>query len=477
MSTRFPDDRGASCADHQREAAQSPQSPGLCSAPCELVDSYAISTASTNAATAANRGINGSAGRRVLIIVENLPVPFDRRVWSEARTLARHGYAVTIICPKGPGATASFEIIDGIAIYRHWLPKEGRGVLGYFAEYGAALFWEFVLSLRILARHGFDVIHACNPPDLIFLIGAFHKFLFGKSFIFDQHDINPELYEAKFGRRGLLWRGMVLLERLTFALADVTIATNQSYRTIALDRGRMNPDRVFVVRSGPDLSRAQLLASDPSWKNGRKFLVGYLGVIGKQEGLDLLLHSIKHIHGRRLRDDVQFAIVGSGPELAEIKALSTALGLDELVTFTGRVDDPTLFTILSTADVCVNPDRPNAMNDKSTMNKIMEYMALGKPIVQFDLTEGRVSAGDASLYVRNTDTAEFGDKILELLDDPARRARMGAFGKSRICNGLAWDHEIPKLLGAYDKVFSLRCASDRQRRADGLEWSRHDSPR
>ena len=213
----------------------------------------------------------------MLIIVENLPVPFDRRVWSEATTLSRHGYDVTIICPKGPHATASFEVIEGINIYRHWLPTEGRGLLGYVAEYGAALFWEFVLSLKILTKHGFDVIHACNPPDLIFLVGAFHKFLFGKSFIFDQHDINPELYDAKFGRRGLLWRAMVLFERLTFALADVSIATNQSYRTIAVERGRMKPDRVFVVRSGPNLSRVRSLPPDPSWRNGRKFLVGYVG--------------------------------------------------------------------------------------------------------------------------------------------------------------------------------------------------------
>ena len=193
---------------------------------------------------------------------------------------------------------------------------------------------------------------------------------------------------------------MVLLERITFALSDVSIATNQSYRAIAIERGRMNPDRVFVVRSGPNLSRVRPLPPDQAWKKGRKFLVAYVGVIGKQEGLDLLLESIKHIRSRRKRDDVHFLIVGSGPELEEVKTLATAFELDELVTFTGRIDDATLFTILSTADVCVNPDRPSAMNDKSTMNKIMEYMALGKPIVQFDLTEGRVSAGDASLYVR-----------------------------------------------------------------------------
>lgn len=473
MLTPFRDDRDASHSD-RADAAKSPKSAGVNGELYQLTRSDAASAGLAGVAPAAQPGINYSVRRRVLIIVENLPVPFDRRVWSEATTLSRHGYEVSIICPKGPQATASFEMIEGIAVYRHWLPREGRGMLGYFAEYSAAIFWEFVLSVKILATRGFDVVHACNPPDLIFVVGAFHKFLFGKSFIFDQHDINPELYEAKFGHRGLLWRAMAFLERTTFALSDVSIATNESYRTIAIERGRMKPDRVFVVRSGPNLSRVRSLPPDPTWKKGRKFLVAYVGVIGKQEGLDLLLESINHIRGKRNRDDVQFVIVGSGPELDEVKKLAMASELDELVTFTGRVDDATLFTILSTADVCVNPDRPNTMNDKSTMNKIMEYMALGKPIVQFDLTEGRVSAGEASLYVRNTDTAEFGDKILELVDDPVRRDRMGAFGQKRIFGELAWDHESAKLLSAYEKAFSLRHSPSRQRRVAAPELSQHD---
>lgn len=474
MLTHFRRDRGAS------EPAQTGARKPLRSARAEselpeLAGSSSASVRLTVGAPALQAGPNGSVRRRVLIIVENLPVPFDRRVWSEATTLSRQGYRVSVICPKGPGATASFEIIDGIAVYRHWLPKERRGVLNYFAEYGAALFWEFVLSLKVLTTRGFDVIHACNPPDLIFVVGAFHKFLFGKSFIYDQHDINPEFYEAKFKRRGMLWRILVLLERMTFALSDVSIATNQSYRAIAIERGRMSPDRVFVVRSGPNLSRVRSLPPNPTWKKGRKFLVAYVGVIGEPEGIDLLLESIKHIRRRRNRDDVQFVIVGSGPVLEEVKKLATAFELDELVTFTGRVDDETLFTILSTADVCVNPDRPSTINDKSTMNKIMEYMALGRPIVQFDLTEGRVSAAEASLYARNTDTAEFGDKILELVDDPVRRGRMGVFGQKRIRDELAWDHEEANLLNAYEKVFSLRYSPSRRRRADVLELGQRDS--
>ena len=390
---------------------------------------------------------------RVLIIVENLPVPFDRRVWSEATTLAAAGYDVSIICPKGKGATAAFEIIDGVHIFRHSLPIEARGGLGYIAEYGLALFWEFVLSVKVLSRRGFDVIHACNPPDLIFLIDGFYKYLFGKGFIFDHHDLNPELYEAKFGRKDAIWRALVALERWTFAVADLSIATNESYRAAAIARGRMAPDRVFVVRSGPNLDRVRPVPEEPGWKRGRSFAVAYVGVIGPQEGLDLLLAAIRHIRIKQRRDDMQFVIVGDGPALESVKKLSIDLRIDDMTTFTGRVDDATLFSVLSTADVCVNPDRPNAMNDKSTMNKIMEYMALGKPIVQFDLTEGRVSAGKASLYARNTDVEDFGNKILELLDDPDQRRWMGELGRQRVAAELAWTHEAPKLLEAYAALF------------------------
>lgn len=386
---------------------------------------------------------------RVLIIVENLPVPFDRRVWSEATTLRSAGYEVSVICPKGPGAERAFEVLEGIQIWRHSLPFEARGATGYLREYASALFWEFVLSFRVWLARGFDVIHACDPPDLIFLVAGFWKILFGVRFIFDQHDISPELYEAKFGRRDVFWRLLCWLERRSFALADVSIATNNSYREIAITRGRMAPGKVFVVRSGPDLDRVREAPADARWKNGRAFLVAYVGVIGAQEGIDLLLKTVAHVVRARGRTDVQFVVMGAGPELDYVRGVAIALRLDSFVTFTGRVDDATLFTVLSTADACVNPDRPNAMNDKSTMNKIMEYMALGKPIVQFDLTEGRFSAQDASLYAKNTDTADFGDRILELLDDPARRAAMGEAGRARIRDILAWPHEAPKLLAAY----------------------------
>jgi glycosyltransferase involved in cell wall biosynthesis len=394
--------------------------------------------------------MTASPGRwRVLIIVENLPCPFDRRVWQEALALRAAGHAVSIICPKGRGYEKAYEHIEGVHIYRHSLPVEADSALGYGLEYTLALLMEFGLALRIALTRGFDVIHACNPPDTIFLIARFFK-LFGKRFIFDHHDINPELYEAKFARRDVWYRLLCRLERWTFATADVSIATNESYRRIAIERGRMDPAKVFVVRSGADLRRVRLLSPRPELRRGRKYLVGYVGVIGKQEGLDLLLEAVAYLRRELHRDDTHFVIVGDGTELAALRQLARHLALEDCVEFTGRIPDAALWEIMSTADVCVNPDRANEMNDKSTMNKILEYMALGKPIVQFDLTEGRFSAEEASLYARPNDSADFARKLCELLDDPERRSRMGTIGRARIEAGLAWHHQVPRLLQAYE---------------------------
>jgi len=390
--------------------------------------------------------------KRVLILVENLPSPFDRRVWQEANALKDAGYRVSIICPTGKGYEKHHEEIDGIAIYRYRLPMEAEGAKGYAIEYSAALFHTFRLAWKVLFTRGFDAIHACNPPDLFFLIGGFFK-LFGKKFVFDHHDINPELYEAKFGRRDFFWKLMVALERWTFRTADVSIATNESYRRIAIERGGMDPERVFVVRSGPSLERLKIVPPVDALKRGRKHLVGYVGVMGRQEGIDLLLQAARAIVYDHGRQDVHFGLVGGGTSLEEMKALAAELGVADHVTFTGRVPDADLLAMLNTADVCVNPDIANDMNDKSTMNKIMEYMALGKPIVQFDLAEGRFSAQEASLYARKNDPADMAAKILELIDDPARRARMGEFGRRRVENELEWRYEVPKLLAAYDALW------------------------
>jgi glycosyltransferase involved in cell wall biosynthesis len=385
---------------------------------------------------------------RVLIIVENLPCPFDRRVWQEALALRAAGHAVSIICPKGRGYDKGYEVLEGVHVYRHPLPVEADSALGYGLEYALALLMEFGLALRIALTRGFDVIHGCNPPDTIFLIARFFK-VFGKRFIFDHHDINPELYEAKFARRDVWYRLLCRLERWTFATADVSIATNESYRRIAIERGHMDPSRVFVVRSGADLTRVRVSPPRAELRRGKRHLVGYVGVIGKQEGLDLLLQSVAYLRQHLQRNDVQFVIVGDGTELPALRQLSRQLSLDDCVEFTGRIPDAALWEIMSTADVCVNPDRANDMNDKSTMNKILEYMALGKPIVQFDLTEGRFSAGESSLYARPNDVADFAVKLCELLDDPEQRTTMGAIGRQRVEGGLAWHHQVPRLLEAY----------------------------
>ena len=394
-----------------------------------------------------------SAGKRILFIVENLPSPFDRRVWQEATTLHQNGYQVSIICPTGKGYEEKYECLDGIHIYRHPLPPEAEGALGYALEYSVALYWEFYLSFKVLFSHGFDAIHACNPPDLIFLVGGFFKFFFHKKFLFDHHDINPELYEAKFGRRDFFYRLMLLCERLTFKTADRSIATNESYKQIAIERGGMHPDKVTVVRSGPKLDRLKIIEPVLALKKGRKHLVGYVGVMGKQEGIDYLLRALQYIVEHKNRTDVHFGLVGGGTELTSLQAYAKALGVEDYVTFTGRVSDQQMLEMLNTADVCVNPDVANEMNDKSTMNKIMEYMALAKPIVQFDLSEGRFSAQEASLYACRNDTKDLAEKILLLLDDQVKRKAMGDFGRNRIITELEWKYEEPKLLEAYRLLF------------------------
>jgi glycosyltransferase involved in cell wall biosynthesis len=388
--------------------------------------------------------------KHVLIIVENLPVPFDRRVWQEANTLKDNGFKVSVICPKMKGYTLGFERINGIEIYRHPLPLEARGAIGYLMEYFAAVFWEIVLSFKVYFKKRFHVIHGCNPPDLIFITAILFK-PFGVKFVFDHHDINPELYYAKFEKKDLFYKILLLFERLTFLTANYSIATNESYKEIAIRRGKMNPQKVSVVRSGPDLKRMRITPGNAQYKKGRKYLVGYVGVIGEQEGLDLLLQIIALLKIKR--NDIQFAIIGGGTDLNKIKALSDSLGLNEFVDFYGRVSDDILIDILNTADVCVNPDKPTEMNNLSTMNKIMEYMALKKPIVQFNLKEGRFSAQQASMYAENNNIQDFADKIEILLNDEMLRTKMGEYGYNRVLNELSWEHESIKLIDFYKCIF------------------------
>lgn len=389
---------------------------------------------------------------RVLIIVENLPVPFDRRVWMEATTLQKAGYQVSVISPKGDGFEKDYEIINGIHIYRHPLPPETNSVIGYIQEYSWSLIWEFRLAHRVWREQGFNVIHICNPPDLIFMVAGWFKFFRGVRVIFDHHDLNPELYETKYRRRNIFYYALRCAEFLTFATANVVISTNESYREVALVRGRKKPEQIFVVRSGPDLSRFHPVPPNSIYRRGRKYLVGYVGVMGEQEGLDYLLRSVRHIVQENGCQDIHFLLIGSGPAINQLKALTKELGITDFVEFTGRIPDKELLERLSTCDVCVNPDRKTPFNDRSTMNKILEYMALGKPIVQVDLLEGKRSAQRASLYAKPNDEVDFAKKILDLLDNPERRRQMGVEGQRRMKEMLEWRHQIPRLLEAYARA-------------------------
>ena len=390
--------------------------------------------------------------RKILIIVENLPVPFDTRVWQEATTLAANGYTVSVICPVGKGYMAKEETLDGVHIFRHPLPPEGNGAIGYFREYGSALREELRLAKKVYREIGFDVIHGCNPPDDIYMVASFFK-KYGVKYVFDHHDICPELFEAKFGStKGLLYKSQVWLERQTYKHCTFAFVTNESYRRIAIERDRMPPERVIVLRSGPKLERLRQLPPDPSIRRGYPYMVGYLGVIGQQEGVEYILQAAQYIKERE--NNVFWGIVGGGPHLEAMKKQAHAMGLDDCVEFTGRVPDEQMLRYLNTADVCVNSDTYNAMNDKSTMNKVLEYMALGKAIVQFDLTEGRYSAQDASLYAKRNDAVDMAEKIRQLLADPELRERMGRYGHERIVNELSWDNSSKALLEGYEKFFT-----------------------
>jgi glycosyltransferase involved in cell wall biosynthesis len=394
----------------------------------------------------------------ILIIVENLTMPIDRRVWQEATTLRDAGYTVSVICPKGAQYTKSYEVLDGIHVFRHPLPFEADGALGYALEYSWALFWEFVLSVRVYFKVGFDCIQACNPPDLIFIIGGFWKYLFGKPFLFDHHDINPELYEAKFNKRGAFHRLLVKLERWTFQTADASIATNETFKQIAVDRGGMDPERVYIVRSIPDLSRFARTDESTALRNGRRNVIGYVGIMGAQDGVDLLIESMAQLVNVQGRQDTQCVIVGSGTELDRLKGMVAMLGLKDYVTFTGFLSGKPLLQALSTFDIGAIPDPKNGYNDKISMNKLFEYMTLGIPFVQFDLDESRKVAGDAALVAGNNSPLEFSAQLARLLDDQSLRQKLAETGKARAKSLLRWENERAQLLAAYEYVLKERSA-------------------
>ncbi|WP_030857401.1 glycosyltransferase family 4 protein [Streptomyces sp. NRRL S-37] len=390
---------------------------------------------------------DGRHGRRALILVENLSVPFDRRVWQECTTLRDAGWTVHVICPQGSRRDTEPEaVIDGVRIHRYPLRAATGGPAGYLREYGSALWHTARLARKVGPVH---VVHACNPPDLLFLPALWLKRR-GARFVFDQHDLVPELYLSRFGRgEDLLYRGVCALERMTYRAADIVLATNESYRDVAVRRGGRRPSDVFVVRSAPQTDRFQPVPPEPELKNGKPHLLCYLGVMGPQDGVDYALRALAKLRDEVGRTDWHAVFIGSGDAFDAMVELSRRLGLDEQVRFTGRIPDADLVRYLSTADVCLSPDPRNPLNDVSTMNKVLEYMAMGRPIVSFDLKEARVSAGDAAVYAPANDESEFARSVALLLDDPELRARMGKTGQERINGELSWRNSQTSLLAAY----------------------------
>ncbi len=392
------------------------------------------------------------AKRRVLILVENSTVPHDPRVWRECRSLVGAGYEVSVICRKRPG-DPSYQLLEGVHLYKYPSPPSARGKKEFIYEYVYSWVMAAWLTLRVHRRHGFDVIQACNPPEIYFALALPFKLL-GKRFVFDHHDLSPEMYICRFGRRGgLMLRVLYGLERATFRTADHVISTNESFRHIALTRGGKRPDDVTVVRNGPDLERMGRRAARPELKEGKRFLCCWLGAMSPLAGVDLLLRAFHHLVYQLGRHDCHLAILGSGEALEDLKALSRELELGEWVTFTGWAEHELWFDYLSTADLGLQPNPKDPKNDLSTALKTMEYMAFELPVVAFDLKETRVSAGDAAVYARPNDVVEYARAIDQLLSDPERRSVMGRTGRRRVEEGLAWDHQERAYLGVYELLF------------------------
>jgi glycosyltransferase involved in cell wall biosynthesis len=389
---------------------------------------------------------------RVLIISENAPVPADRRVWNISRSLAAAGWEVVIACAMGADRDDEpYEVLEGIAIHRYPLRPAGSA-LGYAREYAQALWRLRKLVRKLASERRFDVVHACNPPDVL-LLAARSLRRQGTRFVFDHHDLVPELYRSRFGRgEDLGYRATLVAERLAYRLADVSLATNGSYARVAVERGGMDPGDVFVVRNGPDLTRFRPVEPDPTWKRGRAHLISYLGIMGPQDGVDHALRALAALRARR--DDWHAVFIGDGDALPAMRALADELGLGEHVEFAGWRGDDDIRLILSTSDVCLAPDPPSPLNDVSTMIKIPEYMALGRAIASYALHESRVSAGDAALYAAPGDPDSLGRCVAELLDDPELRAQMGAQARERVESELAWQHSEGALLAAYARALS-----------------------
>lgn len=387
------------------------------------------------------------------MLLENNPYPQDGRVRREAMALVMAGYAVTVIAPGAKGQRLQ-ERVDGVRVCRYRTPPESDGALGYVLEYGYALVAAVVLSVMVYVRWGFAIIHAHNPPDIYVLVAALFK-PFGVRFVFDHHDLSPEMYQARFGKssRRMVHRALLFFERLTFQSADHVISTNDSYAAIASERGGVPSESITVVRNGPDPARVRLLPPDDALRAKASFIIGYVGEMAPQDGVDYLIRSLAVLESDLGREDFFSVIIGSGSDVPRLRVLARDLGLEEKVWFAGQINDPDrLMTLLSTTDICVAPDPSNPYTDRSTVVKLAEYMALGKPIVAFDLPEHRRTAGDAATYATPNNEEEFAKEIAMLMDDPERRDRMGAIGAERVARELAWGHQAARLLEAYASV-------------------------
>jgi glycosyltransferase involved in cell wall biosynthesis len=393
---------------------------------------------------------------RILILVQNLPVPFDRRVWLECQSLIDAGFDVAVVCPKAPGDPRHARI-NGVEIFKYQPYAPGGSSASFVIEYLYSFFATLTLSLRASVRGRFVAVQSCNPPDLFWPIGLLFRLLHGSSFVFDHHDLCPELYQSRFpnGKR-FIYRALRLMERCTMKTADRVISTNDSYREIAVGRDGVNKADVTVVRTGPDLTRLRPAPANPDLRGSASYLAAYLGVMGPQDGVDLVIELADHVVHRLGRRDINFTLIGSGDCFDELVALSERLDLTDFVTFTGRIPDAEVSAILSTADIGISPDPKNPLNDLSTMNKTMEYMTFALPVVAFDLRETRISAADAAVYATPNDVAELAELLIDLVDDEPRRRAMGVAGRARIEQELAWDHQAPRYVGVYEQLTAAR---------------------
>lgn len=391
---------------------------------------------------------------RVLIIVENLPVPLDRRVWQEANVLKQAGYDVGVICPKTKDFPKSREVIDGIRIYRHPMAPEGTGAFGYLFEYITALFWETILSFQYRMKHGIDVIQACNPPDLIFLVAWLHK-PFGVKFIYDQHDLNPELYEAKFNKKGFFHKLLTFFERRSYRTANAVISTNETFREIAKTRGSVPENQVYIVRNVPNLATFKRTTPATDIAPAGTQIIGYVGIIGDQDGVDNLVRAMGHITQTLGRTNVHCVIIGDGTALADLKTLADEIGVSNVITFAGYQRPPRLFELLSACDVGVIPDPPNSFNNKISMNKVFEYFAMGIPFVMYNLEQSARDARGACLTVDEATPEALGEGIVRLLDDPELRTHFSQTGAGVVRDSVNWNDEARNLVAAYHSVLPL----------------------